>query len=73
MTAGAVDVRVAGGGTVFLFVLETPEARQWVDEHASEDRQMLGKGVAVGWRYAAALAAGMQADGLVIASEAVVR
>jgi hypothetical protein len=67
------DVRVIGGGSVFLFVLATPEARAWVDEHVSEDRQMLGRGLAVEHRYAAALAAGMQADGLTIGSEEVNR
>ena len=47
-------------------MLLTPEAREWVEEHVSEDRQCFGGGVAVEWRFAAALAEGMQADGLVI-------
>ena len=66
MTAVRADVCITGGGTVILFLLETPEARQWVDEHVSRDRQMFGHGLAVEHRYAAALADGMQADGLVI-------
>jgi hypothetical protein len=60
------DVRVAGGGTVSLFLLLTAEAHLWVEEHVSEDRQMLGAGLAVEHRYAANLAAGMQADGLIV-------
>jgi hypothetical protein len=60
------DVRIIDGGTVFLFLLLTPEARAWVEAHVSADRQMLGLGLAVEPRYAAALAAGMADDGLVI-------
>ncbi len=58
------DVRIIDGGTVFLFVLLTPEARAWVDDHVSANRRMLGCGLAVEHRYAAALAAEMQKDGL---------
>jgi len=66
MTAPAVDVYIAGEGNVFLFRLLTPAAQGWVEQNVSEDRLMVGAGLAVEWRYAAALAAGMQADGLVI-------
>jgi hypothetical protein len=66
MNAPMSDVHVAGGGTVFLFFLETAEARAWVDEHASPDRQFLGHGLAVERRFVADLAEGMEADGLVI-------
>jgi len=62
----AADVRITGGGTVFLFLLLTDEARGWVDERVSGERQMLGCGLAVEHRYAAALAAGMEEDGSVI-------
>jgi hypothetical protein len=60
------DVRILGGGSVFLFVLLTGRARVWVDENVSPDHEMLGNGLAVEHRYAAALADGMQADGLVV-------
>ena len=60
----AADVRVIGGGSVFVFVLATPEAQSWVSEHVSEDRQMFGDGLAVEHRYAAALLDAMQEDGL---------
>ena len=66
MTARSVDVYLTGGGTLYLFQLVTPEAHDWVDQNVSEDRQMLGNGLAVEHRFAAALAAGMQEDGLVI-------
>ena len=66
MTARPADVGVSGGGSVFLFSLLTVAAREWVEEHVSGDRQFLGNGLAVEGRFAAALAAGMQADGLVI-------
>ena len=66
MTAPAVDVYITGGGNVFLFSLRTPAAHHWVDEHVSEGRLMLGNGLAVEWRYAAALVEGMQEGGLVI-------
>ena len=66
MTARGVDVCLTGGGTVYLFQLLTPEAHQWVDDHVSSDRQMLGNGLAVEWRYTAAIAKAMRQDGLVI-------
>ena len=66
MTAVRADVCITGGGTVILFLLETPEARQWVDEHVSRDRQMFGHGLTVEHRHAAALVEGMRDGGLVI-------
>ena len=63
------DVQVVGGGTVFWFLLLSSDASSWVDEHVSADHQMLGCGLAVEHRYAQALAAGMQQDGLVITNE----
>lgn len=60
------DVCVTGGGSLYLFMLETPAAKVWVEQHVSDDRQMLGNGLAVEWRYAQALAEGMQDDGLIV-------
>ena len=60
------DVEITGGGSLYLFLLLTDQAREWVEEYVSRDRQMLGTGLAVEHRYAAALAEGMQADGLVV-------
>ena len=66
MTASTADVRVTGGGSVYVFMLLSPEARAWVEENVSADRMMLGPSLAVEWRFAAALAEGMEADGLVL-------
>jgi len=66
MSAGKADVCISGGGSVYLFALLTPDARAWVEDSVSDDCQMLGCGLAVEHRYAAALAAGMVADGLAI-------
>jgi len=66
MTARSVDVYLTGGGTLYLFMLLTPAAHEWVDEHVSDNRMMLGRSLVVEWRYAADLAAGMRDDGLVI-------
>ena len=71
MTAPAVDVYITGGGNVFLFLLRTPAAHHWVDENVSDDRQMLGNGLAVEARFVVDLAAGMRDDGLVIDDEEV--
>jgi hypothetical protein len=61
-----IDVAISGGGSLFLFHLVTPEARVWVDENVSAERQMFGASVAVEHRYAGPLADGMVADGLVV-------
>src|SRR4051812_14554372 len=63
------DVRIIDGGSVLLFVLLTAEARAWVEAHVSDDRQMLGTGLAVEPRYAAALADGMAGDNLIIEAD----
>jgi hypothetical protein len=60
------DVSIIDGGSVFLFLLLTERAREWVDDYVSDDRFMLGDGLAVEHRYAPALAAGMQSDGLAL-------
>lgn len=62
----SADVRIVGDGSVFLFVLLTDDAREWVDTFVSDDRLMFGGGIAVEHRYAASLAAGMQDAGLVL-------
>jgi len=59
-----VDVEIVDGVSVFFFWLLTTEAKQWVEDCVSPDRQMYGNGLAVEWRYAAALAEGMRRDGL---------
>ncbi len=60
------DVVVSGLGTVYPFALLTDEARTWVNDNVSEDRQMLGLSVAVEHRYVGPLIEGMERDGLVV-------
>jgi hypothetical protein len=66
VSSGSADVRIVGGGSVFLFILLTDDAREWVDAYVSDDRVMFGGGIAVEHRYAASLAAGMVDAGLVL-------
>jgi len=60
------DVRIIDTGSLVLFLLLSDEARRWVQEHAGDDAQFLGVGLAAEPGYAAALAAGMTSDGLVV-------
>jgi len=66
-----VDVEIVGGGTVFMFMLQTSAARRWVDEFVSPYRQMWGDGLVVEWRYAAGLVQAMRRGGLVVTREEV--
>ncbi len=61
-----IDVQVTNGGSIFLFLPRTKKARQWIDEHVSEDSQWLGPALAVEARYAQDLAQGMMNDGLTV-------
>ena len=63
---GRTDVIISDTGSLVVFELLTAEAFAWVDEHVSDDRLMLGRGLAVEPRYAGALAAGMLDDGLIV-------
>ena len=59
------DVIVSGGGTIYLFHLESDTAHAWVDDQVHvEDWQWLGPAFAVEHRYARLLIDGMVADGL---------
>ena len=60
----SADVTVQNEGSIFLFNLNTEAAREWVSEHVSEDATFWAGSLVVEHRYAANLAAGMQADGL---------
>ena len=60
------DVEITGGGSLYLFLLLTDQAREWAEDYVCRDRQVLGCGLAVEHRCVAALAEGMQADGLVV-------
>ncbi len=61
------DVTVQNHGSIFLFVPETDSAREWLTENVGGEAQYFGDALVVEPRYAADLAEGMQADGLVLA------
>jgi len=63
------DVSIFGGGTVYLFSLNTTLARAWVNANVSIERQMFGAALVVEHRYAASLVCRMQDDGLIVADE----
>ena len=61
------DCLVENHGSIFLFRINSPAAYAWVSENVQDDAQFLGDALVVEHRYARDLAAGMQADGLVLA------
>jgi hypothetical protein len=63
------DVTLTGGGSVYLLILHTAIAREWVDAHVSSDRQMLGAALAVEHRFVGDILEGMQQDGLSVDGE----
>jgi hypothetical protein len=48
---GTVDVQVFGGGTVFLLLPVSDEAKAWLNQHTEEDAPHLGHALAVEHRY----------------------
>ncbi len=60
------DISIENHGTIFLFRLNTPAAVEWVSQHVQEDAQFFGDALVVEHRYARDVAAGMQADWLVL-------
>ena len=61
------DISIENHGTIFLFRLNTSAAVEWVSQNVQEDAQFFGDALVVEHRYARNIAAGMVADGLVIA------
>lgn len=61
---GKIDVYVENHGSIFLFRLNTADARTWVDEHVSDEAQFLGGALAVEHRYAYDISTGMINSGL---------
>jgi hypothetical protein len=61
------DVLVRNEGSIFLFTPTTPAAREWISENVQPNTQWFGASLVVEHRYAADLAVGMRADGLVLA------
>jgi hypothetical protein len=65
--AEQTDVEVQNEGSLMLFRPLTDAAREWINANVPDDAQWFGDALVVEWRYAAPLAEGMQADGLVLA------
>lgn len=67
-TAEKTDISIRHDGSVVLFTVNTPAAREWVEENVQlEGWQWMGKSsFAVDARFAHDLADGMQGDGLEI-------
>ncbi len=61
------DISIENHGTIFLFRLNTSSAVEWVSQNVQEDAQFFGDALVVEHRYARNVAAGMVAEGLVIA------
>jgi len=60
------DISIENHGSIFLFRINSPAAQAWISENVQDDAQFFGDALVVEWRYAQNLAAGMQADGLVL-------
>lgn len=60
------DVTITNHGSIFLFDLLTPAAKDWVADNVPDDATYLGWSLVVEHRYASDLAAGMMADGLTV-------
>lgn len=63
---GQVDVVVENHGTLFLFRPVSDQGKQWIEANVQDDAQYMGDALVVEHRYARDLAAGMQAEGLVL-------
>ena len=63
----APDFQVENHGSIFLFRMNTPAAQAWVSENVQDDAQFFGDALVVEHTYARGLAAGIIADGLVLA------
>ena len=61
------DLRVAGGGSIYLLCPETETGRQWIaDNLALESWQFLGNNAAIENRYIGDIVEGTIADGLTV-------
>lgn len=59
------DIRVSGGGTIFLVTPVTQAGRDWINDNVAVE-QMLGNGIAVEHRYVMDIVQGARSDGLVV-------
>jgi hypothetical protein len=63
------DVTMSGGKSILLFHLESSNAREWVEEHVSDECELLGLTLAVEPGFGRTLLEGMLDGGLVVGFE----
>lgn len=61
-----LDVEISNDGSIYLFTLKSPQAREWVEDNVSEPQYFAGR-LVVEARYAVDLAQGMLDAGLRLA------
>lgn len=61
-----IDAMVENHGSLFLVRLLTSNAKDWINEHVSEEAQFFGWALVVEPRYIEDLIESMQGDGLVV-------
>ena len=62
----AADVRIEDYGSIFLFLLLTRTAAQWVEDNVSRERMYFAGALVVERRYVSDLALGLRLDGLTV-------
>ncbi len=62
----ALDVLIAGGGTVYLVVATSPRSDAWVDDYLPDDGPHLGRNSVVEHRFIREIVRGMVKDGLMV-------
>jgi len=65
---GTLDVRVQDEGSVVMLRPLTPEAKQWLQDHADEDAIWMGGALAVGHQYADEIIQGLQDEGFTVSA-----
>ena len=58
------DFRYQHEGSIGLLFPITDGAKDWVDEHISDDAQWFGSGLVIEWRYVDHIIEGIVNDGL---------
>lgn len=66
MSTRVDDFQIVGGGSVYLLLPITGDARRWIDDNLGDDLLYLGNGVAIEHTYISQIADGILSDGLTI-------
>lgn len=62
----APDFHVYGGGTVYMLLPKSDEAKAWVSENLPSDALTLGRAIAIEHRYIGPILDGINDAGLVV-------